>query len=160
MEGLWPNHLPVYSLILFKCFLPPLGEIYMPDKSKGIKKRQKPQCHFQNVRQYLWNLSGGATCTSLNADALFSGGRLLFPAIAPISRMHKQKRPPEARLNARIYTLYCSVHPTFIMPFVITLTAVNTGESFYVRDRCRRFARLINHGRSPFMKQSHFIHKG
>lgn len=56
--------------------------------------------------------------------------------------------------------LYCAVHPTFIMPFVITLTAVNTGESFYVWDRCGRFARLINHGRSPFMKQSHFIHKG
>lgn len=96
----------------------------------------------------------------LNATALFYGGRLLLLAQRLSEECVNRNDHRRLGLMPKSVALYCSVHPTFIMPFVITLTAVNTGESFYVWDRCGRFARLINHGRSPFMKQSHFIHKG
>lgn len=43
---------------------------------------------------------------------------------------------------------YCTIHPTFIMPFVVTLTAVNTEESFYAQDQCKSFSCIINHGQN------------
>lgn len=55
--------------------------------------------------------------------------------------------PPFALIPARRH--FTALHPIFIMPFVITLTAVNTGESLYVPDQCERLGPpVINHGRS------------
>lgn len=52
------------------------------------------------------------------------------------------------RADPRSAAFYCSTPKGFIMPFVITLTAVNTGESFYVPDQCERFGPVINQGRN------------
>lgn len=52
------------------------------------------------------------------------------------------------RADPRSAAFYCTTPKGFIMPFVITLTAVNTGESFYVPDQCERFGPVINQGRN------------
>lgn len=52
------------------------------------------------------------------------------------------------RTDPRSAAFYCTTPKGFIMPFVITLTAVNTGESFYVPDQCERFGPIINQGRN------------
>lgn len=50
--------------------------------------------------------------------------------------------------DPRSAAFYCSTPKGFIMPFVITLTAVNTRESFYVPDQCERSGPVINQGRN------------
>lgn len=54
------------------------------------------------------------------------------------SRRDDDGEPPFALIPARRH--FTALHPIFIMPFVITLTAVNTGESLYVPDQCERLA--------------------
>lgn len=52
------------------------------------------------------------------------------------------------RADPRSAAFYCTTPKGFIMPFVITLTAVNTGEPFYVPDQCKRFIPIINQERN------------
>lgn len=71
-------------------------------------------------------------------------GRLVWAADGMIMK----RRGRGVRADPRSAAFYCTTPKGFIMPFVITLTAVNTGESFYVPDQCERFSPVINQGRN------------